>query len=120
MPEAFYINLDGIQALCALQEQNRISLSALTVGLALCRYMGRDGTCWPSREMLGQRAGVSRLGTVSKAIQELVSVGFMTATKSQRSNRYQLHGGDDLTPTPEVPEKHRSVDTESAPTDDSC
>ncbi|MCD8141150.1 MAG: helix-turn-helix domain-containing protein [Planctomycetaceae bacterium] len=112
MADGFYINLYGIQALCELQEAGRLSLSAFAVGMALCRYMDRDGSCWPSREALGRRAGISRVDTVTKAIKDLVDAGFIVVKKGQRFNHYQLCAYDQLQSIP--------VDAENASTEESC
>lgn len=58
-------------------------------------WADRDGMCWPSRQTIADRMGVSR-AVVDRAKQELIAVGALTVEsryddEGQASNLYRLH-----------------------------
>lgn len=59
--------------------------------LALADHANSDGVCWPGYTLLCEETFLSR-ASVSKAINNLCEIGFITIDKSQRSSTtYQLN-----------------------------
>jgi hypothetical protein len=68
----------------------RLSLTAAKVGIALASFMDAKGSCFPSRQALGERCGIRRQKTISAATHELESAGVLAVRRRcRRSCLYQ-------------------------------
>lgn len=67
-----------------------LSGMAVKVLVALCSFMEEDGSCGPSREEIGRRAGINRLGTISKAVGELKRAQIITVERPRPIVGYRL------------------------------
>jgi GntR family transcriptional regulator len=66
-------------------DDRAIRPAALRVLLALATHSNRDGWCWPSIPTIARRLGVLRQA-VSRAIGELVHLGYLTVQPQTRAN----------------------------------
>ena len=70
----------GIVPISLLNEEG-ITLTAFRVYTALASFQGQEDNCWPSREMICQRAGINSRGGYYEAIRFLKKRGWLTTER---------------------------------------
>jgi hypothetical protein len=69
----------------ALVQDDRVTINMLRVYVALASFQGANEKCWPSRDEISTRAGVT-VAAVSKALTDLEETGWI-----ERTRRPQKH-----------------------------
>lgn len=95
----------------SLIDNEGLSCQAMAMYVALARYANfQTGEAWPSYETLGKKAGIKSQTTVSKALQELETAGYIRKVRSQSVNHYHLtyQWGTKAPSPPEKPKESQS------------
>ena len=69
-----------------MRSWSKLSRPAQAVAGALASFMSSRGSCWPGREKLGARAGVTRDNTLRAALQELEGQGLVARKRRRRAS----------------------------------
>lgn len=74
----------------SILEDPRLTATDLKVYFTLVSYMNRDtGKCFPRKATLGKKINLS-LRTISRSINKLLALGFMTSKRLSSTNEYTL------------------------------